>query len=98
MTSTLSEIWKNNDVCAEQYICVSALYLMSVLSQSHSIIVDRGISPPGHDKYVVDGIRVIANHHMYQLMSNVKLPGSTTFGSQILMHSCTPKNDVSLAK
>ena len=35
---------------------------------------------------------------MYQLMSNVQLPGSRTFDSQVLMHSCTPKNDVSMAK
>ena len=35
---------------------------------------------------------------MYQLMSNVQLPVSKTFDSQILMHYFTPKNDVSLAK
>ena len=29
-------------------------------------------------------------------MSNVQLPGSKTFDSQILMHSCTQKNDFSL--
>ena len=31
-------------------------------------------------------------------MSNVKLPGSKTFDSQIIMHSCTQNNDVRLAK
>ena len=31
-------------------------------------------------------------------MSNVQLPGSKTFDSQILMNYCTPKNDVSLIK
>ena len=30
-------------------------------------------------------------------MSNVQLPGSKTFDSQILMHYCTHKNDVSLS-
>ena len=35
---------------------------------------------------------------MYQLISNVQLPGSNTFDSQILMHSCTPKNGVSMDK
>ena len=71
---------------------------MSVLSQRHSIIIDRGISAPGHGKEVVDGINAIDKRYIYQLMSNVQLPGSKTFDSQILMHSCTPKNDVSLAK
>ena len=31
-------------------------------------------------------------------MSNIQLPGSKTFGSHILMHSCTQKHGVSLAK
>ena len=30
LTSTLITIWENTDGCAEQYICASALYLMSV--------------------------------------------------------------------
>ena len=35
---------------------------------------------------------------MYQLTSNVQLPGSKQFGSQIIIYYCTPKNDFSLAK
>ena len=71
---------------------------MSVLSQRHSIIIDRGISAPGHGKEVVDGINYIEKKYIYQLMSNVQLPGSKKFDSQIRMHYCTHKNDVSLAK
>ena len=41
LTSTLSTIWENNDGCAEQYICPSELYLISVLSQCHLIIIDQ---------------------------------------------------------
>ena len=50
MTSTLSTMWENTDGCAEKYICASALYLMSVLSKIHSIIIDQYISVPGHGK------------------------------------------------
>ena len=32
LTSSLSTIWKNTNGCATQYTCVSALYLMSVMS------------------------------------------------------------------
>ena len=42
MTTSLSKIWKNTDGCSEQYICDSALYLMSVLSQCYSVIIDHG--------------------------------------------------------
>ena len=33
LTSTLRTIWGENDGCADQYICASALYLISVMSK-----------------------------------------------------------------
>ena len=98
MTSKLSIIWENTDGCAEQYRWASSLYLMSVFSQSHSIIIDQGISEPVNGKQLIDSINNIGKRYMYQLISNVQLIGSRTFYSQIIMHSCTPKNDFSLAK
>ena len=71
---------------------------MSVLYQCYSIIIDRGISAPGHAKESVDGINDINKRFIYKLMSNVQLLGSKTFDSQILMHSCTENNDASLDK
>ena len=71
---------------------------MSELLQCHSIIIDWVIRAPGHGKEVVNGINDIDKRYMYQLMSNVQLPGSRIFYSQILMNSCTPKNDVSPTK
>ena len=50
LTKTLSTIWENSDGCAKPYRCASELYLMSVMSQCHSIIIDRGISASGHGK------------------------------------------------
>ena len=63
-----------------------------------SIIIYRGIHSPEHGKEVTDGINVIDNRYMYQLMSNVKLSGLETFDSQILMYSFTHRNDVSMDK
>ena len=71
--SALSTIWENTDGCAEQYICDTALYFMSVLSQRHSIIFDRGISAPGHGKEVVYGINYIDRCYMFQLIYTVQL-------------------------
>ena len=71
---------------------------MSVLSQCHSIIIDQGISATGHGKEVVYGINTIDKRYIYQLMSNFQRTGSRIFYSHILMHFCTPKNDVSLDK
>ena len=72
--STLSTIWENTDGCAEQYVCASALYRMSVVSQHHSIMIDPGIISPGRGKEVVDGLNAIDKRYMYQLMYNLQLP------------------------
>ena len=77
--STFSTIWENNDGCAEQYICATELYLVSFLSQSHSIIFYRGISAPGHGKLMVDGLNSVDKRYMYQLMPNAQLTGPNIF-------------------
>ena len=92
MTTSLSKKWENNDGCAEKYRCASALYLMSVMSQCYYIIVDRGISAPGHGKEVVDRLNAFDKNYIYQLMYKVKLTGSVIFYSQIKMHTGNEKN------
>ena len=68
------------------------------MSQCYSIIIDLDLSAPDRGKEVVDGLNAIDKHYIYKLMSNVQLPGSKTFYSQIIMPSCSQTNDVSLAK
>ena len=69
---------------------------MSVMSQTYSIIVDRGISASGHRKEVVDGLNDVDKRYIYKLMSKVQLPGSVRFDLQIKIHTVTEKKDVSL--
>ena len=71
---------------------------MSVISQCYLVIIDCVIIAPGHGKYVVNVLNAIDKHYIYQLMSNVQLPVSTLFYSQIPMHSSTQNNYVSLTK
>ena len=47
---------------------------------------------------MVGGLNAIDKRYMYQLVSTFQLPGTKGFEKPIIMHSCTPKNDVSLAK
>ena len=68
------------------------------MSQCYSIIIDRGISAPGHGKEVVDGLNTVDKIYIYQLMSTVQLPGSNRFYSHIPMHNRNQKDYVSLAK
>ena len=51
---------------------------MSVMSQIYSIIIDIGISAPGHGKEVVDGLNAVGKRYIYQLMSKVQLPITST--------------------
>ena len=64
LKTSLSTIWENTDGCAEQYRCASALYLMSVISQTYSLIIDWGISEPGHGKEVVDGLNDVNKRYI----------------------------------
>ena len=68
------------------------------MSQCYYIIIDQDIIATGHDKEVVDGLNAVDKRYIYQLMSNVQLPGSVRFDSQIKMHTVTKKEDVILAK
>ena len=51
------------------------------MSQTYSIIIDRGIITPGHGKEVVDGLNAVDTRYIYQLISKVQLPGSVIFDS-----------------
>ena len=79
LTTSLIKIWEKTDGCDEQYRCASALYLLSVMSQCYSIIIDRSIIAPGHGKEVVDGLNAFGKRYIYQLISKVQFPGSFTF-------------------
>ena len=61
------------------------------MSQCYSIIIDRGISAPGHVKEVVDGINAVDKKYIYQLISKVQITGSVIFDSQINIHTGTKK-------
>ena len=98
LTTSLVTIWGNTDGCVKKYICASALYLMSIMSQRYSVIIDWSISAPGHGKEVVYGLNAVDKCYIYQLMSNVQLPGSKRFDSQMQIHTDKQNNDVSLAK
>ena len=49
------------------------------MSQCYSVLIYRGISALGHDKYVLDVFDAIERRYIYQLMSNVQLLGSICF-------------------
>ena len=91
MTTSLTAIWENNHGCAKKYRCASSLYLMSVMSQCYSILIDRGISAPGNGKEVVDILHAVDKRYIYQFIFTVQLPGSNRFDSQMQMNTGNQK-------
>ena len=68
---------------------------MSILSQAFSVIIDRGISAPGHVIEVVDGLNTIDKSFLLKLMSTVHLLVENIYYTQMVMHTGTHKYDVS---
>ena len=64
------------------------------MSQTYSIIIDCGISVPGHGEKVLDGLNTVDKHYIYQLMSRVQLTGSVRIYSQIKVYTGTENKDV----
>ena len=75
MSNTLSTICKNTYGCAEYLGCATTLYLMSMLSQAYSFIIDRRISVSRHGREVVDGPNSIYKRFLIRLMATVQLTG-----------------------
>ena len=52
-------MWDLTDGCAKQYRCSIAYYLMSYLSTSYQIVLDRTVDTSGHGKDVVDSFNFV---------------------------------------
>ena len=51
-----SAVLEDAGACAEQYICSTDLYSMSILAQVYDIIIDHNIVSPVQVKYIIDGL------------------------------------------
>ena len=61
--------------------------VLSVMFQCYSVIIDQGISSPGHGKEVLDGLNAVDKNYIYQLMSTVQLYGKYIVDSQMQMYT-----------
>ena len=72
----LVNIWEDTNVCEDQYICATALYLISILTLAHGIIINRWVGAPGNFEDVVDVLNATEKLFISMLMENVKIIGS----------------------
>ena len=57
-------MWYQTDGCAKQYRCSIAYCMMSYLSTSYQIFLDRAVDTPGNGKYVVDSFNAVQKRYL----------------------------------
>ena len=57
-------MWDQTYRCAKQYMCYIAYYLMSYLSTSYQIVIDRDVDTPVHRTDVVDGFNAVQKRYL----------------------------------
>ena len=57
-------IWDQTGGCAKQYRCSIAYYLMSYLSTSYKMFLDRAVDTLGHEKDVVGGFNAVQKRYL----------------------------------
>ena len=64
----MSTVWEEKYGCAKKYRCALDIYLMTVLSYSYGIIMDRAINATGHGSNVVDGLNKTGKNDLKEQM------------------------------
>ena len=85
--------------CAKQYKCSIAYYLMSYLSTSYQIVLDRAVDTPVHGKYVVDGFNAVQKQYLAACLRMRSTPEKDKIESKSMrVEAMTEKGEVSFAK
>ena len=64
LVSCMSEVWEDIYGCAKQYMCALTINLMTVLSFSYGIIMDRAINATVNGNNVVDVINATYKRYL----------------------------------
>ena len=92
-------MWDQKDWCAKQYRCSIAYYLMSYLSKSYQIVLDRAVDTTGHGKDVVDGFNAVQKRYLANFMIMCSTPEKYNIDSKSMhVEAMTDKGEVSFAE
>ena len=64
-------IFNHIDGCAKQYLCATALYLISIFCAKKCFCVDREIGAPINGKYLVGGLNACYKQYMKRYMKHI---------------------------
>ena len=92
-------MWDQIYGCANQYRCSIAYYLMSYLSTSYQIFLDRAVDKPGNGKYVVDGFNAVQKRYLATCLEMRSTPEKDNIDSKRMrVEAMTEKGEVSFAE
>ena len=92
-------MWYQTYGCAKQYRCSIAYYLMSYLSTSYQIFLDRAIDTPGYGKDVVDGFNAVQKRYLATCLRMRSTPLNHKIDSKpMCVEAMTEKGEVSFSK
>ena len=92
-------MWDQTDGCAKQYRCSIAYYLMSYLSTSYHIVLDRAVDTPGHGKDVVNGFNAVQKIYLTTCLRMCITPEKDKIDSKRMrVEAMTEKGEVSFAE
>ena len=78
-------MWDQTDGCAKHYRCSIAYYLISYLSKSYQMFLDRAVDTPGHGKDVVDGFNAVQKRYLATCLKMSSTPEKENIESK---HMC----------
>ena len=88
-------MWEQTDGCAKQYRCSIAYYLMSYLSKSHHIFLDRAIDTPGHKKDVVGDFNAVQKRYLATCLRMRSTPEKDKiYSKRIRVEAMTDKGEL----
>ena len=92
-------IWDQIDGCAKQYRWSIVYYLMSYLSTSYQIVLDRAVDTPGHGKDVVDGFNAVQKRYLATCLRMCSTPEKHKNDSKRMrVEAMTEKGEVSFSE
>ena len=92
-------MWDQIYGCAKQYRCFIVYYLMSFLSKSYQIVLDRDVDTPGHGKDVVDGFNAVQKKYLATCLRMRSTPEKDKIDSnRMRVEAMKEKGEVSFYK
>ena len=92
-------MWDQTDRCAKQYRCSIAYYLMSYLSKSYQIVIDRAVDTLSHGQYVVGVFNDVQKQYLATCLRMRSTPEKYKIDSKRMrVEAMTEKGEVSFAE